>query len=156
MINKINEQLLELKTKIISNDINPKFCDFLLYNEENKLIGYGWKVEEDDIDVSFMSSQVPGKGGIRPWKFNIYENGKFNFELSDDVDFRKLLNLFQFAISDNSYWFSVPVGYLEVGFTCQPLNDVNIFKDYMKSFIIQDQHNEALFDSFLREDFVRL
>jgi hypothetical protein len=154
MINRINEQLSKLNTKIIINTINPKFCDYLLYSEETNLIGYGWRVENDDLDVSFMSSQVPGRGGVRPWRFDMFETGKFNFELSAEVDFRELLNLFQFAISDNSYWFSVPVGYLEMGYTCKPLNDIKIFEDYIKLHITKDNKDEISVFNFRKEDFV--
>jgi hypothetical protein len=154
MINRINEQISKLNTKIISNEINPMFCDYLLYHEETKLIGYGWRVERDELNVSFMSSQVPGRGGINPWRFDIFETGKFKFELSREVIFEDLLNLFQFAISDNSYWFSVPVGNWEVGITCKPLNDIKIYENYIKSYIIEENKNEI--GVFLKEDFVCL
>jgi hypothetical protein len=156
MIKRINEKLLKLNTKIIINTINPKFCDYLLYYEETNLIGYGWRVENDDVDVSFMSSQVPGNKGVIPWRFDLFETGEFNFELSAEVNFIDLLNLFQFAISDNSYWFSVPVGYLEVGFTCNPLNNIKIFEEYIKLYIVEEYKNEVPSLNFLKEDFVRL
>lgn len=154
MYKSINQVLSKHNIKIIENKLNPKFCDYLMYEDETNLIGYGWRVESDDIDVSFMSSQVSGRGGVKPWKFDIFETGKFNFELSSEVNFRDLLEMFQFAISDNSYWFSVPVGYLEVGFTCKPLNKIKIFEDYINSYIVEKNKNEIPVLDFLKEDFI--
>ncbi len=71
-----------------------------------------------------------------------------------DVSFQNLLDLFHFTISDNSYWFSIPVGYLEVEYTCKPLNKIKIFEDYINSYIVEKNKNEIPVLDFLKEDFI--
>ena len=121
MLNKLKTDLLRINVTIELNHFNPLFSDFELKYKE-AMIGNGWIWENKAEIIGFMGWGTPAFNGKKCWTKN---SGSLPHE-----DFEKVINLFQFAISDDYYWYSPPTNNQLAGYSCAPLsNPIKLIKD---------------------------
>jgi hypothetical protein len=128
MINNLNKALLAIGAHIEANKTTPVFSDYqLVYDRQ--IIGYGWKRESKNIPLGFMGWALPAIGGHEI----VWDTTK-NLEVSN-LDFEKVINLFQFAVSEDYYWFSPPTNFQNAGYSCNALIDCGVLYDSINIFI---------------------
>ena len=132
MFEKLNTDLKSLYVSIIANDINNSFSDYLMYYKDS-IVGFGWR-SNNNLSKGFMGLWMPNFEG-EDIEFSNEISSKILLNLNDDLNFEKSMYLFQFAISENKYWFSPPIAELMNGIACPPLNNSNIIKQYLKDYI---------------------
>jgi hypothetical protein len=126
IINNLNKSLDNLNVQIINNLETPDFSDFVLVHNKSRVIGYGWKTENIKKNVGFWGWALPALGANTITSFRVSES---------NLDFEEVINLFQFALSDDFYWFSPPTNRQNAGFSCSALSDVQEIYDYIKLFV---------------------
>ena len=128
MINNLNKLINKNNISIKDNVIDSQFSDYVLYFDD-KIIGFGWKNENVNEVIGFMGMSAPND--------NISQKilNKFINENNTGVSFDDLMYMFQFAVSENYYWFSPPVANLNMGVECPSLDDAKIFNDYLEIYI---------------------
>jgi hypothetical protein len=115
MITQINNSLKKINVQIIENNSTPEFSDYVFIFNNIKIIGYGWKRENEPELVGFWGWAMPALSGKLVT----------SFRLPDQLDFEEVINLFQFSLSDEYYWFSPPTNKCIAGFSCNALTDVD-------------------------------
>lgn len=139
MITDLNKLINKNNISIKENVIDSQFSDYIMYFED-KIIGFGWKNENVNQVIGFMGMSAPNN--------NIPQNilDKFINKNNTGVSFKDLMYMFQFAISENYYWFSPPVANLNMGVECPSLDDAKIFNEYLEIYI------EKIIDKTLTND----
>lgn len=132
MFEKLNTDLKSLDVSISANDINNSFSDYLMCYKDS-IIGFGWK-SNNNLSKGFMGLWMPNFEG-EDIEFSNEISTKILSNLNDDLNFEKSMYLFQFAISENKYWFSPPIADLMKGIACPSLNDTNIIIEYLRNYI---------------------
>lgn len=132
MFEKLNTDLKSLDVSISANDINNSFSDYLMFYKDS-IIGFGWK-SNNNLSKGFMGLWMPNFEG-EDIEFSNEISTKILLNLNDDLNFEKSMYLFQFAISENKYWFSPPIADLMKGIACPSLNDTNIIIEYLRNYI---------------------
>lgn len=140
ILDKLNKELSEFDVKIEFNKTNPLYSDFTL-SHKGKIIGNGWKWENKQEVVGFMGWALPSLNGKLCWTKN---RSSLSHEEYEDV-----IDLFQFAISQDYYWFSPPTNRQMAGFSCKSLTDSSKFIEYINQFIKNNYDPEI----FLSERF---
>ena len=140
MITNLNKLINKNNISIKDNVIDSQFSDYVLYFDD-KIIGFGWINENVNQVIGFMGMSAPNN--------NIPQKilNKFINENNTGVSFEDLMYMFQFAVSENYYWFSPPVANLNMGVECPSLDDAKIFNDYLEIYI------EKIKDKTLIDDF---
>ena len=124
MIEKFKKELSKLKITLFLNTLNPEFSDYVLkYNE--RIIGYGWKRENIKENVGFMGYSAPA-----------FENCVWRTSATPkNLNFKEVISLFQFAVSDDYIWFSLPANDVIIGYSSKTYQNVNDFISNLKHFI---------------------
>lgn len=133
MINILNDHLKIIDVIIVENKINIEFSDYLMYHNDD-IIGFGWK-SNNNLSKGFMGLCKPNDDGL-DHQFTGEISSKILLKLNDDLDFVKSMFLFQFAISEDKYWFSPPTANLIDGMVCPPQINSGILLKYLKKYII--------------------
>ena len=135
MINKLNESLTKLNVELLENNLNNKkdFYDYLMLHNKN-IIGIGWKTKNIPASIGFMGWGTPNFQAENK-DFIEMILSKLDNKKHDKLSGENLLNLFQFAISEEFFWFSPPVGRRIEGLICPNLNTTNIFLKFVKRHI---------------------
>ena len=109
MINKLNESLTKLNVELLENNLNNKkdFYDYLMLHNKN-IIGIGWKTKNIPASIGFMGWGTPNFNAENK-DFIEMILSKLDNKKHDKLSGENLLNLFQFAISEEFFWFSPPV-----------------------------------------------
>jgi hypothetical protein len=128
MITNLNKLININNISIKDNIIHSQFSDYVLYFED-KIIGFGWKNENVNEVIGFMGMSAPNNK-IPQKIFDKFINENITGFSSED-----LMYMFQFAVSENYYWFSPPVANLNMGVECPSLDDAKIFNDYLEIYI---------------------
>ena len=122
MINKINQLLSKIDVTIKVNNVDSQFSDFILCHKK-KIIGHGWKRDDVNEIVGFMGLELRAIHGKLCWTKSKITN----------EEFENYLKLFQFAVSENYFWYSKPTC-ASAGYYCESvvdfgglINDINIF-----------------------------
>jgi len=129
MIKQLNSKLKALNIEIKKNLKTEGFSDFILTYKSEKIIGYGWSRENMNEIVGFMGSASPSMIAKNVWLTTKMDEYGLNFE--------EVIDLFQFAISKNYYWFCPPTNQALVGSSCPALVDesplINSLKIYLEA-----------------------
>jgi len=128
MITNLNKIIDKNNISIKDNVIDSQFSDYVLYFDD-KIIGYGWKNEKVNEVIGFMGMSAPSN------KIPQIIFDKFINENNRGFGSEDLMYMFQFAVSENYYWFSPPVANLNMGVECPSLDDAKIFNDYIEIYI---------------------
>ena len=128
MITNVNKLININNISIKDNIIHSQFSDYVLYFED-KIIGFGWKNENVNEVIGFMGAWAPSNKIPQKIFDNIINENNTGFGFED------LMYMFQFAVSENYYWFSPPVANLNMGVECPSLDDAKIFNDYLEIYI---------------------
>ena len=128
MITNLNKFININNISIKDNIMHSQFSDYVLYFED-KIIGFGWKNENVNEVIGFMGMSAPSNK-IPQKIFDKFINENITGFSSED-----LMYMFQFAVSENYYWFSPPVANLNMGVECPSLDDAKIFNDYLEIYI---------------------
>jgi hypothetical protein len=128
MITNLNKLININNISIKDNITHSQFSDYVLYFED-KIIGFGWKNENINERIGFMGMCAPSNK-IPQKMFDKIIN-----ENNTGVSYEDLMYMFQFAISKNYYWFSPPVGDLNMGVECPSLDNPKIFNNYLEIYI---------------------
>jgi hypothetical protein len=135
ILDKLNRELSGFDVKIEFNKTNPLYSDFIL-SHKGKIIGNGWKRANKNEVVGFIGYSLPALNGKLCWTKN---RESITHEEFDDV-----INLFQFAISEDFYWFSPPTNRQNAGFSCKALTDSSKFIEYISQFI-KNNYDQKIF-----------
>lgn len=127
MMNRLLKNLSTIGLSLEKNTLNPEFSDFVL-RYEDKVVGYGWNSKNIKQKVGFMGWAAPA------WENCIWKPTKF----PKNLIFEEVINLFQFAISEDLMWFSLPTNNTMVGHCSQPYSDTKEFISSLKQFIDND------------------
>ncbi len=124
MIEKLKNELNNIGITLFSNTLNPEFSDYVIkYNE--RIVGYGWKRENIKEKVGFMGWSAPACENC-VWRTS---------STPENLNFKEVISLFQFAVSDDYIWFSLPANDVIIGYSCEPFQNVNDFISNLKLFI---------------------
>ena len=123
MLLKLNQELSKINVSIENNFKDPDFSDFIMLHSNN-IIGHGWKWNNKKEIVGFCGLELPAMKGKLCWT-----KSKVTSE-----DFETYLKLFQFAISDNYFWYSLPTKSC-AGNYCKPLTEFDVFINHLNLFI---------------------
>ena len=140
MLDKLNVLLSVLDVKIELNNTSPLYSDFIL-SHKGKTIGNGWKWKNQEEVVGFLGWAAPASNGDLCWTKN-----------SDSIsheEFEEVINLFQFAISDDYYWYSPPTNNVMLGFSCKALTDATKFLEDIRLYINNNYDHKV----FLSEEY---
>ena len=132
MKEKLSNDLSKLDVTIEHNSQYPNYSAYTLKHGE-RIIGYGWKAENKKEEVGFMGWASPAMRGCI-WKVS---------SLPKELDFEVTIDLFQFAISDDYFWYSVPANRIVMGFTSKALTDTSKFIQSVKKYIDSDYNPEV-------------
>jgi hypothetical protein len=124
MINKLTYELRAIGITLSANTLNPEFSDYVIKFDE-KIVGYGWKRENVKEKVGFMGLAAPA------WENCIWRVSS----LPKNLNFEEIINLFQFAVSEDFIWFSLPTNNIMIGYTSDPFHNSKEFISDLKIFI---------------------
>ena len=137
MIDKLKTELSRLEITLVANTLNPEFSDYVMkFND--RIIGYGWQSENVNEKVGFMGWSAPA------WENCIWRASK----TPGNLNFEEIIELFQFAISEDYLWFSPPVNRVIIGPSCEPYQDATAFILNLKQFI-ESEFNPKIFSNYL-------
>lgn len=122
------KELGKLNVTLTENLKSPEFSDFIL-SHGSKIIGYGWKTDNSDKEIGFMYYCGPAIGGERVGRFD---------NIPEDLDFTESINLFQFAISEDFFWYIYPTDRRITGHGQKPCKDFKDLISDINSFINND------------------
>jgi hypothetical protein len=124
MKEKLANELSNLNINLCDNILNPEFSDYVLKFGE-KILGYGWKSKNKNEKVGFMG-----------WAAPAFDNCIWRVDNTpENLNFNEVINLFQFAISEDFLWFSLPTNNILIGYSSDPYEDAREFISNLKLFI---------------------
>jgi hypothetical protein len=133
MKEKLKNELNNIGITLFLNTLNPEFSDYVIkYNE--RIVGYGWKRENIKEKVGFMGWSAPA------WENCVWRTSS----TPKNLNFKEVISLFQFAVSDDYIWFSLPANDVIIGYSCEPFQNVNDFISNLKLFI-ENEFNPRIF-----------
>ena len=123
MIDNLASELETFGMVLMPNSLNPDFSDYIIkFNE--RIIGYGWKNKNENEKVGFMGVMGPA------WENCIWRDNR----MPDNLNFNEVINLFQFAVSEDFIWFSLPAKNI-LGNSSNPHRSTTKFISNLKRFI---------------------
>ena len=124
MINKLTDELRTIGITLSANALNPEFSDYVIKFDE-KIVGYGWQSKNVKEKVGFMGWAAPA------WENCIWRHSM----IPENLNFEEIINLFQFAVSEDFIWFSLPTNTSMIGYTSEPFLNSTEFISSLKQFI---------------------
>ena len=127
MMNKLINELKTIGISLSANTLNPEFSNYVITFDDT-IVGYGWNSDNVNEKVGFMGWAAPA------WENCIWSTSK----LPENLNFVEIINLFQFAISEDFIWFSLPTNNMLVGYASEPYLNTTEFVSSLRQFIEND------------------